>query len=190
MSLPVTTSNEVSPAPEPDVQSAGKSKNGAAVMNEQDLLKRITIDARIFGGKPIIRGHRLAVEHVLGMLAAGDTPEVLLDEYPWLEPEDIQACLVYARRLVGHERVEPLLLAEVLLDSCIGRRIREALEAAGHDVAIAAIDEIDPGDEAILRRAHREGRILITLDKDHGEELTAGSILTVEPGRLRIRPAG
>jgi uncharacterized protein (DUF433 family) len=80
-------------------------------MNEQDLLKRITIDARIFGGKPIIRGHRLAVEHVLGMLAAGDTSEVLLDEYPWLEPEDIQACLVYARRLVGHERIEPLLLA-------------------------------------------------------------------------------
>jgi uncharacterized protein (DUF433 family) len=35
---------------------------------------------------------------------------VLLQGYPWLEPDDIQACLVYARRLVGHERIEPLLI--------------------------------------------------------------------------------
>jgi uncharacterized protein (DUF433 family) len=43
-------------------------------MDEQQLLKRITVDPAIFSGKPIIRGRRLAVEHVLGMLAAGDTP--------------------------------------------------------------------------------------------------------------------
>jgi len=77
-------------------------------MDETKLLERIQVNPRIFGGKPIIRGRRLAVEHVLGMLAAGDTPEILLQGYPWLEPEDIQACLVYARRLVGHERVETL----------------------------------------------------------------------------------
>ncbi len=77
-------------------------------MNEKELLKRITVNPKIFGGKPIIRGRRLAVEHVLGMLAAGDSPETILEGYPWLEAEDIQACLVYARRLVGHERVEPL----------------------------------------------------------------------------------
>ena len=64
----------------------------------------------MFGGKPIIRGQRLAVEHVLGMLAAGDTAETIMQGYPWLEKEDIQACLVYARRIVGHERVEPLIL--------------------------------------------------------------------------------
>jgi len=80
-------------------------------MDEQELLKRITVDPAIFGGKPVIRGRRLAVEHVLGMLAAGDTSEILLQGYPWLEREDIQACLVYARRLVGHERVEPLLVS-------------------------------------------------------------------------------
>ncbi len=78
-------------------------------MDETELLKRITVDARIFGGKPIVRGRRLAVEHVLGMLAAGDTFETILEGYPWLEREDILACLTYARRLVGHERVEPLL---------------------------------------------------------------------------------
>jgi uncharacterized protein (DUF433 family) len=77
-------------------------------MDEQKLLQRITINQGIFGGKPIIRGRRLAVEHVLGMLAAGDTPETILQGYPWLEPDDIKACLVYARRVVGHERIEPL----------------------------------------------------------------------------------
>jgi len=79
-------------------------------LNEQKLLERVTVDLRIFGGKPIIRGRRLAVEHVLGMLVAGDSPELILEGYPWLEAEDIQACLVYARRLVGHERVEPLMM--------------------------------------------------------------------------------
>lgn len=76
---------------------------------EEVLLARITTDPAIFGGKPIIRGHRLAVEHVLGMLAAGDTPETILRGYAWLEPDDVRACLVYARRVVGHERVEPAL---------------------------------------------------------------------------------
>jgi uncharacterized protein (DUF433 family) len=79
-------------------------------MDENKLLERITFNPKIFSGKPIIRGRRLAVEHVLGMLAAEDTPETILKGYPWLEMEDIKACLVYARRLVGHERVEPLLL--------------------------------------------------------------------------------
>lgn len=79
-------------------------------MDEEKLLERITCNPQIFAGKPVIRGRRLAVEHVLGMLAAGDTAEDILDGYAWLEREDIQACLVYARRLVGHERVEPLLI--------------------------------------------------------------------------------
>ena len=61
-------------------------------MDENRLLERIAVDPKIFGGKPIIRGRRLAVEHVLGMLAAGDTTEIILQGYPWLEAEDIQAC--------------------------------------------------------------------------------------------------
>jgi uncharacterized protein (DUF433 family) len=76
-------------------------------MDESKLLERITVNPRVFGGKPIIRGRRLAVEHVLGMLAAGDDLETILEGYPWLERDDIRACLVYARRLVGHERIEP-----------------------------------------------------------------------------------
>lgn len=66
-------------------------------MNEDDLLKRITVNPEIFGGKPIIRGRRMAVEHVLGMRAAGDSVDDLLDRFEWLEREDIEACLVFAR---------------------------------------------------------------------------------------------
>lgn len=76
-------------------------------MNEDELLARITTNPEIFGGKPIVRGRRLAVEHVLGMLAAGDTVDTIVAGYPWLEGDDVRACLLYARRIVGHERVVP-----------------------------------------------------------------------------------
>jgi uncharacterized protein (DUF433 family) len=74
-------------------------------MTEEELLAKITINPQIFAGKPIIRGRRLAVEQVLGMLAAGDTAETLLRAYPWLELADIQACLTYAR--CHHESITP-----------------------------------------------------------------------------------
>ncbi|MDE3000130.1 MAG: DUF433 domain-containing protein [Gemmatimonadota bacterium] len=68
------------------------------------LLERITVRPDVFGGKPIIRDIRIAVEHVLGMLAAGDTVETILNEYPILETEDIQACLLFAHRSKGKHR--------------------------------------------------------------------------------------
>lgn len=74
-------------------------------MTEAELLNRIEVNPKIFGGKPIIRGLRIAVEHILGMLAAGDTPEKILQEYPFLEPEDIQACLLFAYRSMAGEQV-------------------------------------------------------------------------------------
>jgi uncharacterized protein (DUF433 family) len=80
-------------------------------MKEKELIGRITLNPKIYGGKPIIRGRRLAVEHVLGMLAAGDTTETILEGYPWLEKEDIQACLLYAHKIVAHERIEPFDMA-------------------------------------------------------------------------------
>ena len=73
------------------------------------MLERITYNPKIFGGKAIIRGRRLAVEHVLGMLAAGHTHQSVLEDFPWLEAADIQACLLYAARVVGRERIEPVL---------------------------------------------------------------------------------
>jgi uncharacterized protein (DUF433 family) len=79
-------------------------------MTEDELLERITVDPMIFGGKPIIRRMRIAVEHVLGMLAAGDSAERLLHEYPFLEPADIQACLAYAHRSLSGEQVQDRLV--------------------------------------------------------------------------------
>lgn len=75
-------------------------------MKQDHLLDRITCDPDKFAGKPIIRGRRLAVEHVLDMLASGDDSATILAGYPWLEAEDIQACLVYASLLARHERIE------------------------------------------------------------------------------------
>jgi uncharacterized protein (DUF433 family) len=77
---------------------------------ESELLERITIDPKIFGGKPIIRGMRIAVEHVLGMLVAGDSKERLLQEYSFLEPDDIQACLAYAHRSLSGEQVHERII--------------------------------------------------------------------------------
>ena len=72
---------------------------------DNELLSRITVRTDVFGGKPIIRDMRIAVEHILAMLAAGDTPETVLHEYEILEPEDILACLAYAHRSVAGETV-------------------------------------------------------------------------------------
>jgi uncharacterized protein (DUF433 family) len=76
-------------------------------MNETDLMRRLTSDPAIFGGKPILRGRRVAVEHVLSMLAAGDSATDILAAYPFLEPDDIRACMLYAYKLVAHERIDP-----------------------------------------------------------------------------------
>ena len=74
-------------------------------MTETELLSRIQINPTIFSSKPTIHGLRIAVEHILGMLAAGDTPETILHEYPFLEAEDIQACLLFAHRALAGEHV-------------------------------------------------------------------------------------
>jgi len=69
-----------------------------STMDEAELLKRIAVNPEIFGGKPIIRGMRIAVEQVLGMLAAGATAAEIVEAYPYLDEADVRACLVYARR--------------------------------------------------------------------------------------------
>jgi predicted nuclease of predicted toxin-antitoxin system len=58
---------------------------------------------------------------------------------------------------------------KLLLDSCVWGKARDELEVVGHDVVWAGDWPEDPGDEVILARAHREGLILVTLDKDFGE---------------------
>lgn len=75
-------------------------------MSRSDLLLRITADPAIFGGKPIVRGMRISVETVLSLLAQGETPEELLDDYPDLEREDILACLAYAHAAIAHDTLD------------------------------------------------------------------------------------
>lgn len=74
-------------------------------MQAQNLLNRITINPKVLLGKPIIRGLRISVDQILKALAGGVTVEELLQDYPELEKEDIQAALLYASDLVNEERV-------------------------------------------------------------------------------------
>ncbi len=64
-------------------------------MNFPDL-ERITIDPKVMGGKPCIRGIRITVGTITGLLASGETIEKILELYPYLEKEDIYAALAYA----------------------------------------------------------------------------------------------
>lgn len=113
---------------------------------------------------------------------------------------------------------------KLLLDACVWGGTADQLATSWEDVVWAGDWTEDPGDEEILARAHHEGRVFVTLDKDfgeliivrgqrhagivrlvdigarqqaavclqvlteHGEELQAGAIVTVEPGRIRVRP--
>jgi len=63
---------------------------------ETTLLSRITNNPDILTGKPFVRGMRLSVEHVLKMLARGISDKDIIEEYPFLEEDDIRACLLYA----------------------------------------------------------------------------------------------
>lgn len=67
-------------------------------MKERELLERITLNPKVMVGKPVIRGTRLTVEYILGLLAHGATVPEILQEYEGLVEEDIQACLIFAAK--------------------------------------------------------------------------------------------
>ena len=73
-------------------------------MNWRD---RITSNADVLDGKPVKNGTRLSVEHVLGLLENGWSEADILESYPHLEPEDIRACLGYAREVMADEKLYP-----------------------------------------------------------------------------------
>ena len=74
-------------------------------MNWED---RISVNPKVLVGKPVIRGTRLSVEFIVGLLAAGWTEAQVLDNYPGITREDITACLGYAHMLLEQERVYPI----------------------------------------------------------------------------------
>jgi uncharacterized protein (DUF433 family) len=73
-----------------------------------DLLTRITIDPDRMHGRPCIRDLRITVADILGLLSVGQSREVILREYPYLESEDIDAALAFAARQADH----PIIAAE------------------------------------------------------------------------------
>jgi uncharacterized protein (DUF433 family) len=80
------------------------------------ILDRITIDPGVCGGRPTIRGSRMRVQDVLNLLAAGATREEILEDYPYLEDEDISAALDYAARAVDR-------LSEILIERAKGTQV-------------------------------------------------------------------
>ena len=68
---------------------------------------RITLDPDVLAGKPVIRGTRLSVEFVIGLMADGWDEAAILENYPGLKHDDIIACLAYARDLLSSEKVFP-----------------------------------------------------------------------------------
>ena len=68
---------------------------------------RIALDPAVLVGKPVIRGTRLSVEFIIGLMADGWDEPSILENYPGITHEDIIACLAYARDLLREERVYP-----------------------------------------------------------------------------------
>lgn len=66
------------------------------------LLERITVEPDKCGGKPCIRGKRIRVTDILELLSHGATHEEILEDYPFLERDDIFAAIAYASRLTDH----------------------------------------------------------------------------------------
>jgi uncharacterized protein (DUF433 family) len=66
-----------------------------------NTLERITLNPRVMGGKPCIRGMRVTLGSIVGLVATGLTADEILRAYPYLEAEDISAALAYAASLAG-----------------------------------------------------------------------------------------
>lgn len=75
-------------------------------MNRQEILKRISIDPRVCGGKPCIRGHRIWVSLILDFLASGSTFDEILENYPGIDIEDVRACIAYGAEMSRERYVE------------------------------------------------------------------------------------
>lgn len=78
------------------------------IMTEKRLLERIVINPKVMVGKPVIKGTRLTVEFVLGLLAHGANFDEIMQEYPGVTVEDIQACLLFATKSLESTAFMPL----------------------------------------------------------------------------------
>ena len=81
-------------------------------MNDVEMLQRIKLDSKVMVGKPVISGTRLTVEYILNLLAHGQATEQIVEEYPGLTSDDIQACLLFASRAMRDTTFMPLTAEE------------------------------------------------------------------------------
>jgi uncharacterized protein (DUF433 family) len=77
------------------------------VFEEPVMTERIILDPTILAGKPVIRGTRLSVEFIIGLMADGWNEADILRNYPGLTHEDVAACLAYARNVLQSEKIYP-----------------------------------------------------------------------------------
>ena len=80
------------------------------MQDNKELLARIAIDPKVMVGKPVVKGTRLTVQFILGLLANGATFEDILDEYKDLRKKDIIACLLYASEVLDQSSFMPLAI--------------------------------------------------------------------------------
>ena len=70
----------------------------------EELLKRIVVDPKVMGGKPVIRGTRITVDLILELLASSMTPKEIAEDYK-ISIEDVRAALLYAAKILGREEI-------------------------------------------------------------------------------------
>jgi len=73
-------------------------------------MNRIVVDPKVMVGKPVIRGTRITVEAIVGRVAEGMTFNEVLEDFPYVNEDDIKAALMYARSLVAGEEIIPIIL--------------------------------------------------------------------------------
>jgi len=98
-----------------EFRQGGRRKPGLAgdlfwgslvAMTREELLQRIWIDPGRCSGQPCIRGHRIWVSLILDLLAAGESVETILEDYPGISREDVQACIAYGSEMARERFVE------------------------------------------------------------------------------------
>jgi uncharacterized protein (DUF433 family) len=131
---------------------------------------RITLDPKVLAGKPVIRGSRLSVEFVIGLMADGWGEAEILANYPGISRDDIIACLAYARDILSsNESSRPQPEMRFLANENFPGAAVQLLQSAGHDILWVRTAAPGTSDPDVLAWAARESRILLTFDKDSGE---------------------